>query len=293
MSKLSLFIERDIKGCIESGRDLPATLSLPALSRHYGVSITPVRQALFALEEQGYLARLPNRRLRVNPGKVGVGTADPEIPFPRDPSNWAEVLLDEVVTASLSPHAVFLREATLAERYGVGRSIIRHVFSRYSGSGLLEHVPRKGWLVQPLSEAKLVDYLTVRESLELLALDLARPRMREAELQEILANASHAHDFALHQYLITRSGNQYIREFFRLDMARYYTKLLHFAAPEASVVEEMTAEHRAILRALIVQDWKAAAEALAEHIRVQRAILAKLLHSPRARALPETAQATV
>lgn len=283
MSKLSLFIESDIKARIETGQELPAALSLPALSRHYGVSITPVRQALQALEQQGFLSRLANRRLEVNPERVGSGAGDRPVQQPRDPSDWTELLLDDVVTASLSDSAVFLREVTLAEKYRVGRSIIRHFFSRFSGSGLLEHVPRKGWLVHPLTVDNLDAYLTVRESLELLALELAHPRIQPEELQRILEEESHAHDFALHQYLIICSGNRYIREFFRQDVARYYTKLLHFAAPEAAVVDEMTAQHKSILRVLLAEDWERAGSELSRHIRVQRSVLAKLLH-PSARA---------
>ncbi len=280
MSNLSSFIEKDIKSHIEDGRELPSELSLLELSKHYRVSITPVRRALQALEEQGYLTRLPNRRFEINPGKLGSGRTEQEIDHPKDPSDWADLLLNEVMIASLSRNAVFLREATLAEKYDVGRSIIRHIFSRFSGAGLLEHVPRKGWLVHPLSENDLVAYLTIRESLELLALDLARPRIDPAELEEILENASHAHDFALHQYLISKSDNRYIKEFFRLDVARYYTKLLHFAAPEASVIDEMTAQHEKILTVLLERNWERAKRELADHIRVQRSVLAKLLHRP-------------
>ena len=267
----------DIRTHIEDGRELPSALSLPELSKHYRVSITPVRHALIALEEQGYLSRLPNRRLKINPNKFGSGRTTHEVTQPKEPSDWADILLDEVMVASLSRQAVFLREATLAEKYSVGRSIIRHIFSRFSGAGLLEHVPRKGWLVHPLSENDLVAYLTIRESLELLALDLARSHLDEAQLYEILETASHAHDFALHQYLIRKSGNRYINEFFRLDVARYYTKLLHFAAPEASVVDEMTEQHERILIALLAKDWDRAGRELASHIRVQQSVLAKLL----------------
>lgn len=277
MSNLSSFIEKDIKSHIEDGQKLPSALSLPELSKHYGVSITPVRNALQALEEQGYLVRLPNRRLRINPSKFGSGRTEDKIYQPKEPSDWADILLQEVMIASLSPKAVFLRELTLADKYNVGRSIIRDTFSRFSGAALLDHVPRKGWLVHPLNENDLVAYLTVRESLELLALDLARPHIDAGDLQEILENASDAHDFTLHRYLIEKSGNRYVRDFFRQDVARYYTQLFHFAAPEASAVEEMTSQHEAILKALLAKDWERARSKLSHHIRIQRNVLAKLL----------------
>jgi DNA-binding FadR family transcriptional regulator len=83
-------------------------------------------------------------------------------------------------------------------------------------------------------------------------------------------------DNHLHRYLIEKSGNAYIRDFFD-HSGLYYTMLFDFAAPEASVVSEMAAQHREILTALLAEDWIHAREALARHIRAQVPIVRRLL----------------
>ncbi len=80
----------------------------------------------------------------------------------------------------------------------------------------------------------------------------------------------------LHQYLVDRSQNTYIREFFEVH-GLYYRLLLDFAAPEAHAVHTMARQHRDILRALIDQDWPKARRALAKHIRAQRPVVRRLL----------------
>jgi len=128
--------------------------------------------------------------------------------------------------------------------------------------------------------------------LELKALDLAKPRIRVADLVPMLA-ANPADDGSetprldnrLHEYLITTSGNCSIQRFFRQYMATYFTLAFDYAAPEAHVVPEMAAQHRAILEALITQQWACAREALALHIRAQRPIPTRLLNAESAKSL--------
>ena len=92
-------------------------------------------------------------------------------------------------------------------------------------------------------------------------------------------------DNRLHEYLISKSGNRYIQNFFRQYAATYFTSALDYAAPETHVVAEMAAQHRTILDALIAQQWARAREALAQHIRAQRPILTRLLHAGSAKSL--------
>jgi DNA-binding GntR family transcriptional regulator len=274
---LTTFIHKDLRSRISTGNDLPESLSLIDLSNHYGVSITPVREAVTHLIEDGYIDKLPNRRLRINPERIGTGDVGEPVTFPPMPEDWGEILLEEVMQESLRRQAVYLRESLLAEKHKVGRSIIRQTFSRFAGAGLLEHVPRRGWLVHPFREQDMDAYLAVREVLELKALDLAKERIDEEEVRGILDGEMHAMNNALHRYLIEKSGNRYIRDFFTQYVARYYTRLFYYAAPEIAVVDEMTTQHQKILEALLDKSWAKAASILSTHIRAQKTVLAKLL----------------
>jgi DNA-binding GntR family transcriptional regulator len=186
--------------------------------------------------------------------------------------------------SSLRRHATYMREESLAERLGAGRSIIRQTFSRFAGVGLIEHVPRRGWLVHPLHEEDMKAYLVVREILELKALELAKGRLQTDELRELIAGTMRAGphtatqlDNRLHEYVIERSGNRYIRNFFQQYTARYYTELFYHAAPETSVVSAMALQHRQILQAFVGGQWARAGKLLSVHIQAQGPILRKLL----------------
>jgi len=198
--------------------------------------------------------------------------------------DWDQILIREVMRTSLGSDAAYLREEALARKYRVGRSVIRQTFSRFAGAGLVEHVPRRGWLVRPFREEDMRAYLEIREALELKALDLARPHIQREDLIRMLEGnperkkgAFPRLDNRLHRYLIEKSQNRYIREFFRQYVSIYYTALFDYAAPEVSVVTQMARQHRRILESLLSRAWARARQALVEHIQAQGRVLKKLL----------------
>jgi len=297
--KLATYIQQDLQGRIRSGRCADGKLTLSGLSQHYGVSLTPVRTAIRVLIEKGYVRKLPNGRLAVNTERVGTGEPGEAVPTPPTPEDWDRILIRDVALASLGRDAVYLREEALARKHDVGRSVIRQTFSRFAGAGLLEHVPRCGWLVHPLAAENVRAYLEVREVMELKALDLSRPHLMQEDLQRMLEGNPAPTDGApprldnrLHQYLIDKSGNRYIRDFFRQHAARYYATLFDHAAPETAVVAEMAAQHRQILEALIQRDWPASRRAISDHIRSQGLVLHMLLELPDRKAGPRRPAST-
>ena len=280
------YIAEDLRIRARSESPLPCKLTLPALAAHFGVSLTPVRRAVTQLLTDGLLEKLPNGRLSVVPAK-GRPRKPREAPSPPPTArDWDRLLIREVMVASLGREPVELREERLAHKYDVGRSIIRDSLGRLAGAGLIRHIPRRGWIVEPLCEEDIAAYVEVRELLELKALDLARPHIRADELQPILegnrlpsGTETPLLDNSLHAYLIAKSGNRYIQNFFRQHTATYYTSAFDYAAPDAHVAAEMAAQHRVILKSLIAGRWVRARQELARHIRAQRRILSRLLQS--------------
>jgi DNA-binding GntR family transcriptional regulator len=283
---ISQYIERDLAARVGTDQVLPAPLTLHSLSRHYGVSSTPVREAIRHLLAQGVLVRQSNGRLDLNrkrriTARVQRSRDRANHGPPRRALDLESDLAAEVIHKSLSGAGDYLREEATAERFGVGRTAIRQAFLQLAGRGLIVHVPRCGWRVRTFDEADMAAYLEFREVLEIKALSLARPRLIEADLRRMLAGNSSRKgaprlDNSLHRYLVENSGNGYIREFFDRHGA-YYTSLLDFAAPETHVVAAMARQHRKILRALIAQDWPCARRELTRHIRAQRPIVRDLL----------------
>lgn len=284
------YIKRDLTERLGGGETDPSRLTLAALADRYGVSHKPVRQAIDELVAEGLLVRNHDGRVSVDPRRSKISkksqvlarTNNNPIDSPLDRARRVEDrLAKEAIAASLRRNGGYLREEATARRLGVGRTVVRHAFGRLCGRGLLVHIPRKGWRPRDFDVADMRDYLVVRETLELKALELAAPRLEIPELERILArNVPRSHnpkiDNSLHEYIIKKSENAYIIRFFQ-EHGAFYSALFDYAAPEASVVAAMAERHAEILAALIDRDHRRAARALAAHIREQRTIVEGLL----------------
>lgn len=275
------YIKRDLCFRLSGEDDAGEKLTLSALAKRYNVSLMPIRLAVRELIAEGVLLKQRNGRLKVNRSAIAARTAASEPPSP--PEALETALTQEVIHMSLRGEASYLREETTAARYRVGRTALRQVLNRLARKGLLEHLPRRGWRVRALDRDDLRAYLTVRESLELTALRLARPHLIREDLESMLrgnvpgeAEEEARLDNRLHQYLIEKSGNAYIKDFFDRH-GHYFTTLFDYAAPEARLTIAMARQHRAILRALIARDWPLARLELTRHIRAQFPVLRRLL----------------
>ena len=83
-------------------------------------------------------------------------------------------------------------------------------------------------------------------------------------------------DDSLHAYIIQKSGNAYIKEFFDRH-SPYYAILFDWEDQDRETAVETIRQHRAILNALLKKDWRAARKALSHHIRWNHPVLSKIL----------------
>ncbi|MGD9748620.1 MAG: GntR family transcriptional regulator, partial [Verrucomicrobiales bacterium] len=263
---------------------MPAPLTLDALSRHYEVSSTPVRAAVAALTDGGLLTKKANGRLAPADWSPPTTTAEP-IPkarLPLSPPDPSKRISFDLVTLSLEGEPLHLREEVTAEKYGLSRSAVRNILHRLAGQGLLEHIPRRGWRLRPFRQEDLRSFIEVREVLELKALDLARPRLVEADLRAILdGNLEPADegeppliDNSLHAYIIGKAENHYLRDFFNRH-GHYYDILFEWEDLDRSTAIETVRQHRDILTPMLEKDWRSAAKALSHHIRENHPILSR------------------
>lgn len=277
---IAAYIREDLRARILSGKDVPERLTLRDLSCGYGVSLTPVRQAVEALLGERLLRKEPNGRLAVERGALGRQPAAKRKPV-LPPGAWDQIVARDVLKLSLQGREEFLREESTADRYGIGRTLLRHVLSRLATAGMLEHVPRRGWRVRPFRKEDMDAYLEVRELLELKALELCRGRLSKAALRRILGDnvtsgTAPRVDAELHAVIVDASGNTYIRDFFRRHGA-YFTTLFHYAARGSSITAGMARQHRRILEAMLEGRWKRARGELARHIQAQRPAMRRMM----------------
>lgn len=282
---ISTYIHDDLRVRLQSGTKLPAELTLESLAGYYKVSFTPVRTAVASLLDEGLLQKGANRRLL--PGrpsaKPGNSATEPE-PLPEPPRDYLDTIANDLVRLSLQGQALFLREEATAQRYGIGRSAIRNIFHRLAGTGMLVHVPRRGWRLRPFRQDDMQAFLEIREVLELKALDLARPHLKDDDLHRLLRGNSVPKsagkppqiDNSLHEYLIGKAGNPYIKDFFERH-GRYYDILFDWEDLDRPTAIETIRQHREILEALLARDWRGARRALSYHIRDNHPILSRII----------------
>jgi DNA-binding GntR family transcriptional regulator len=273
---IATFIKQDLIANIRSGRIESDRLTLDALSKRYRVSATPVRAAVRELIEERYLRKGENGRLAIHyDSSAAFAAASPE-----EPTDWGQVIANDLVQLSLEGQPVLLREETTAEKYGISRSSIRQIFHRLAGHGILVHLPRRGWQLRPFRQAELDAYIDMRVMLEIKAMELAWPRLVDEELQAILdrnqlpANPGDrpVSDNSLHAYLIEKSKNPYIADFFDRH-GKYYDALFEWENLDREAQVQEVRHHREILEALMRRDRPAAERALADHIRNNHPVL--------------------
>ncbi len=267
---IATFIKQDLIANIRSGEIQSDRLTLDALSKRYRVSVTPVRAAVRELIEERYLKKGDNGRLAVQFDPSFGSAAE----SPAEPTDWGQIIANDLVQFSLEGVPVLLREETTAEKYGISRSSIRHIFHRLAGRGILQHLPRRGWQLRPFRQADLDAYIDMRVTLELKALELAWSRLVDEELQAILdgnrlpasPDDRPTSDNSLHAYLIEKSKNHFIADFFDRH-GEYYNALFEWESLDRDAQIQEVRQHREILEALLRRDRPAAERALVDHIR--------------------------
>jgi DNA-binding GntR family transcriptional regulator len=120
----------------------------------------------------------------------------------------------------------FIREAELATAMGISRTPIREALGRLVSEGLVERIPHRGFRIPERSVGDLFHLYPILQALEVLAAELAIPRLKPddlAEWEEInqaFAEAIGQHDVlgavelndSFHKWLSDRSGNPQLQE---------------------------------------------------------------------------------
>lgn len=120
----------------------------------------------------------------------------------------------------------FLREPDLAQAMGVSRTPIREALARLASEGLIERIPHRGFRIPKRSMDDLFHLYPVLQALEVLAGELAFPRLTLADLDRLteinraLEGALRANDVVaavdlndqFHRFFTERCGNPLLYE---------------------------------------------------------------------------------
>ena len=279
-------IKNEIGSCLERSEDLQIPLTVQGLSEHYGVSYTPVREAIGELIEVGLIRKKSNGRLEaITPQKRSKkSNFQIEKESQKKP---VENITKELVEISLGGEECFVREEATAHKHGLTRSTLRQILQRLAGEGLIRHIPRRGWLIKPFRKEDLQAFLQVREVMELKALELARTKLTcldaKKKLRQIKASNKISQngkvrvsiDNSLHKFIIELAGNPFIDDFFQRH-GKYYSILFKWEGDDKEAGIQAVKQHHRIIEALLKEDWKLAAKELSAHLYTNHPVLQEI-----------------
>jgi len=210
------------------------------------------------------------------------------------PHRVADLLLREISSGELLPGARLPTEQQLADRFGVGRNVVREAIAQLRADGIVEARQGVGaFVLAPeqrtairidteslKSEANMENLFELRRVLETESAMLAAERRTEEDLAAIKAaldrmsgeerweDGSIDADLAFHREIAKATGNAYIHTFISF-VCEQIRKSIHYARltnPLHDLVEINVGEHVRIYDALAAGDSRAAGSAMAKHI---------------------------
>lgn len=189
---------------------------------------------------------------------------------PSEKERVYSTLRKEILTLALSPRELLV-EGALARRFGVSKAPVREALAVLQRDGLVEALPRKGYLVTPITVNDVHELFELRIALEGTAAELAASHVTAEEIEHLAAlrpppPAARGH--GREKFL------DYNREF-HLAVARASrnSRLVQLIAQTADEMSRVIAasyeigEHASIVEALRAGDGARARAAMIEHIR--------------------------
>ncbi|MPY91401.1 MAG: FCD domain-containing protein [Luteitalea sp.] len=189
----------------------------------------------------------------------------PRSSWPQKPpttlGQWVyQAVRDQILAGHPGP-GEFIREQEATAAMGVSRTPVREAFARLATEGFLERIPHRGFRVPMESFKDLLELYPIVSSLELLAGELAFPRLREEDLTRLhqinveLSDAMKRQDVRasvelnnqFHALLSERSGNRRLAELLN-DVRSQLSRLEMWYYSRSERTERSIRQHDELLR---------------------------------------------
>ncbi len=185
-------------------------------------------------------------------------------------------ILFERIVNGIYPRDTHLREANLADEFGVSRTPIREVLMQLSQDGIVALTPNRGATVSPLTADDVEEMYAIRKQLEILALEFALPHMSLEPLRDLkcrltalkgIEDAEEAMriDREIHQYLLEASKKKRLITIVN-QLLRPMESFRSIGFQEKAIFDRVNSEHVELIDTITKRDIKNAREVLAEHL---------------------------
>jgi DNA-binding GntR family transcriptional regulator len=171
-------------------------------------------------------------------------------------------------------------ESSVAEHFGVSRTVVRDVLGRLQERSLVEKDQSSHWVVGPLTAKTMREFYEIRRLLEAPALRSAAPNLDRQVLERILGRivrAERAYPDMPTEAMLELEEDLHVRCMLSVENARLASFIQQSQLPllvshlfhrYLGIPEDgrMLAEHRLVLEHLLLGAADAAAAALAAHL---------------------------
>lgn len=188
------------------------------------------------------------------------------------------MIKQDIISCVLEPGQQII-QAQLSQDYGIGLTPVREALQRLAQQGLVQSVPRVGYVVSPITFSDLQEIFELRLTLESAALRLAILRASDKQLAEIarMANFTYTyHDKASYKTFLARNadfhtsiaiagGNRRLAD----AVARVLdelTRVFHLGLDLRDSAEEKLNDHLRLTEALCDRDSDRAQRLIQEEI---------------------------
>lgn len=201
-----------------------------------------------------------------------------------------EAVKKDILTCKLPP-GTMIAQPQLTERYAAGITPLREALQKLIKEGLVQSIPRSGYLITPITLVDVQELFELRIVVEMAVTRLAAERVTPAELEPLtqLAEITYINkdrdsysDFLtrnteFHLAVAAASKNQHMIKAVR-QLLDSMTRIFHLGLDLQDNAEEIRAGHRALVAALRARDPDLAEQITKEQIiRSRQSVLKALL----------------
>ena len=189
---------------------------------------------------------------------------------------------EQILGGEIPPHERLV-EAKIAEDIGTSRTPVREALHNLELEGLIESIPRVGYVVKPIKEEEINEICEIRAVVEVLAARWAMQKARKKLIDHLAGNVARSEtliakgdvkafvdvDSQFHDVISLCSGSSRLRELnqvLRRHMLRYRIESIY--TPE-NVLRAING-HKGILAALEAGDMEALERAIKGHLEQSR-----------------------
>ncbi len=194
-----------------------------------------------------------------------------------------EQIKRDIILCRLAPGTRF-SEAELSQLLGLGRAATRAALTRLGDTGLIQPIPRHGYVVTPITMASIRELFELRLIIEPAAAALATGKVDVTQLRAINIAPQHAgsegeqlafvdSNRAFHRAIAAATGNRRLialLESIGDEMQRLVHLGLFGAASKESEREAADRQHEELIEALASGDADAVREAARNHVEHAR-----------------------